>query len=101
MPILDAIPARRQSTTCVGLSPHLGRWLWRGLGDSDESGFNTTLYGEDKRVRRKKRRLGQSGFSDTRNIFHNLCYANNINSLVSIRTASHFCNWAPTGPSKN
>ncbi|EHR00958.1 hypothetical protein Bra471DRAFT_01609 [Bradyrhizobium sp. WSM471] len=39
MPILDAIPARRQSTTCVGQSPHLRRWLWRGLGDSRYPSF--------------------------------------------------------------
>ncbi|MGY4299896.1 hypothetical protein ACVWXN_007991 [Bradyrhizobium sp. i1.4.4] len=39
MPILDAIPARRQSTRCIGLSPDLGQWLSRSWGDSRYPSF--------------------------------------------------------------
>lgn len=42
MPILDAIPARRPSRTCVSQSWHLGRWLWRGLGCSRYPSFSIT-----------------------------------------------------------
>lgn len=39
MPILYAIPARRQSRTGVSQSRHLGRWLWRRLGCSRYPSF--------------------------------------------------------------
>ncbi|WP_224741814.1 hypothetical protein [Bradyrhizobium sp. 2S1] len=63
MPILDAIPASRQSTTCVGLSPQLGRWLWRALGDSRYPSFSIASLHNGNEMVAATRELPASGYA--------------------------------------
>lgn len=63
MPILDAIRARRNRTMCVGQSPHLGSWLWRGLGDSRYSSFTITSLHNGNEMVAATRELPASGYA--------------------------------------
>src|SRR5207248_10392050 len=63
MSILDAIPAKRQSTTCVGQLPPLGRWLWRGLADSRYPSFPATSLHNGNETFAANRELPASGYA--------------------------------------
>jgi hypothetical protein len=48
---------------CVGLSPQLGRWLWRGLGDSRYPSFPITSLHNGNEMVAATRELPASGYA--------------------------------------